>query len=257
MVARHSIPYHILPRHFVAFDLYGIAEQKVYSQERLHATLRGTGIPVVPTVGERIFVPSAGDIETQLLPFLETRSKFRTDGGPVEGIVVRIEEGEWLGYRGKLVRPDFVSGIDGHWALRAIEKQTLSFDGAYLEECYDLAPSANELPAFVEQTRARFVVAYKGAHSTKRPDIVQETTKIDVGNPLFVRMPRNLSWLWPNEVAVASTPKKPEQIRAFYDAMGITLVITLTQEQPLWEGMFFAGCQNIFIPTPNYRSPTI
>lgn len=259
MVARHSIPYHKLPSYFIAFDLYDIAEEKFYSQERLHNILRGTGIPVVPTVGEHMLDPSAGSIETQLVPFLETRSKFRTDGGPVEGIVFRIDEGEWLSHRGKLVRPDFVAGCsEGHWAVRAIEKQTLSFDDDYMEKCYDLAPSADELPVFVEQTRARFVVVYKGGNTPKRPDIVQETTKTNDDNPLLVRMPRNLSWLWPNEVAVSSTPKNAEQIRAFYDAMGITLVITLTQETPLCEEWFnFDGCQNSFMPTPNYCPPTI
>eukprot|EP00523_Entomoneis_sp_CCMP467_P019044 CAMPEP_0168819784 /NCGR_PEP_ID=MMETSP0726-20121227/8487_1 /TAXON_ID=265536 /ORGANISM="Amphiprora sp., Strain CCMP467" /LENGTH=678 /DNA_ID=CAMNT_0008872225 /DNA_START=35 /DNA_END=2067 /DNA_ORIENTATION=+ len=173
MVARHSLPYHKLPGYFVAFDLYDIAEQRFYSQPRLHATLQGTGIPVVPTVGEYQFETTnhnscqgnPGDIETQLLPFLETPSKFRNDGGTLEGIVFRIDDGDWNLHRGKLVRPDFVSGIDQHWATRVVEKQTVDFDYAqeYMAECYDLAPT--ELPARVEQTRRRFAVVYSENNS--------------------------------------------------------------------------------------------
>jgi len=258
MVARHSIPYHKLPSYFIAFDLYDIAEQRFYSQERFHSALRGTGIAVVPTVGEHQFDVSAGSIESQLMPFLNTKSKFRSDGGTLEGIVFRIDEGDWLGHRGKLVRPDFVSGIDQHWATRSIEKQTVNFDYSeeYLAACYDQAPSETELPSRVEQTRARFAVVYKGQNSTKRPDIVLSDSSNE-NDPLAVKMPRNLSWLWSNEVAVSSTPKKPEQIKAFYDAMGIRLVITLTEEQPLWDGMFFPGCQNTFSPVPNFCPPKI
>ena len=48
-----------------------------------------------------------------------------------------------------------------------------------------------------------------------------------------VTLPRNFSWLWPGALAVSSTPKHGAQVGALRAALGVTLVITLTEEQPL------------------------
>eukprot|EP00537_Pseudo-nitzschia_pungens_P004054 CAMPEP_0172372482 /NCGR_PEP_ID=MMETSP1060-20121228/47901_1 /TAXON_ID=37318 /ORGANISM="Pseudo-nitzschia pungens, Strain cf. cingulata" /LENGTH=387 /DNA_ID=CAMNT_0013098511 /DNA_START=1808 /DNA_END=2974 /DNA_ORIENTATION=+ len=76
-----------------------------------------------------------------------------TDGGKIEGVVLRIVDADakWLEHRVKVVRPDFVCGITGHWTRRAIVKQIInpSFAEKYCStEDYSLAPSLPLLPPF-------------------------------------------------------------------------------------------------------------
>lgn len=157
LVARHSIPYHKLPAHFIAFDIYDRKVQRFWSRSRFHTIMKGSGIPVVPIIKvgnlDSFECTAKGktskSFRKDLVNLLETRSQFRTDGGPVEGIILRIddnstdEEGNtWLKSRLKIVRPDFVGGCrEGHWSRREIEKQTIDFDFAqdYLNQCYKCA----------------------------------------------------------------------------------------------------------------------
>lgn len=72
---------------------------------------------------------------------------------------------------------------------------------------------------------------------------------------------RNFSYLWPNLLAVSSTPRHAEDIRAMAD-LGISLVITLTEEEPLKPEWFKAEgvkgkCVNLFLPVPNYNPPSV
>ncbi|CAJ1919282.1 unnamed protein product [Cylindrotheca closterium] len=153
LAARHSIPYQKLPGYFVAFDIYCKATGKFFSRERFHSALQDTQIPAVPIIAARTYHPSKSDGQTadqfrkELLALLETKSEFRLDGGTVEGIVLRIDgdnitqgndSHSWLKHKFKIVRPDFVSGIGGHWSRRQIEKQQVDFDFAntYLDSCY-------------------------------------------------------------------------------------------------------------------------
>uniref|UniRef100_A0A7S4MRW6 RNA ligase domain-containing protein n=1 Tax=Odontella aurita TaxID=265563 RepID=A0A7S4MRW6_9STRA len=188
VAACHSIPYERLPGYFVAFDLYDDDAEKFYSRRRFHSALAGSGIPVVPTIDQgRTFgtnvarrginngggkVPPAvsarasSDVRKEILRLLETKSAFRSDGGTVEGVVLRIdeqdaggqeEEGEpphqrdrqqqqqqhergarWLAHRCKIVRPDFIRGCaEGHWLSRPVDKQTIDYEFSekYLKEC--------------------------------------------------------------------------------------------------------------------------
>jgi hypothetical protein len=157
LVARHSIPYHKLPAHFIAFDIYDRKVQRFWSRSRFHTIMKGSGIPVVPIIKvgnlDSFECTAKGktskSFRKDLVNLLETRSQFRTDGGTVEGIILRIddnstdEEGNtWLKSRLKIVRPDFVGGCrEGHWSRREIEKQTIDFDFAqdYLNQCYKCA----------------------------------------------------------------------------------------------------------------------
>ncbi|KIY95355.1 hypothetical protein MNEG_12607 [Monoraphidium neglectum] len=74
---------------------------------------------------------------------------------------------------------------------------------------------------------------------------------------------RNTSWLVPGVLMASSTPKRPEHIHALA-ALGIGLVITLTEEEPLPPAWFQggparAGCGavfNLFIPVRNYEPPS-
>jgi bifunctional polynucleotide phosphatase/kinase len=101
---------------------------------------------------------------------LERQSVFRSDGGTVEGVVLRIDEGDWLQERFKIVRSDFIAGCgEGHWSKRTIEKQRVDYEFAqeYVQTCYPLADAEEasnfngeedqrKLPAFTkEQLAAR------------------------------------------------------------------------------------------------------
>ena len=81
----------------------------------------------------------------------------------------------------------------------------------------------------------------------------------DVFTPLggeLYRLPRFFRWLAPFRLAVMSTPRSPEDIRALV-ALGITLVITLTEEGPLPAEWFLeTPCRNLFLPVRNYQAPT-
>lgn len=157
LAARHSIPYKKLPGYFIAFDIYCKSTGNFFSRQHFHSTLHNTRIPVIPTIATRTFQPpkasgqKADYFRHELLALLDTKSKFRSDGGTVEGIVLRIdgdnvEQGNashsWLTHKFKVVRPDFVRGCgDGHWTRRQIEKQRVDFDFAstYLDSCYQFS----------------------------------------------------------------------------------------------------------------------
>ncbi|TGZ85236.1 hypothetical protein EX30DRAFT_300966 [Ascodesmis nigricans] len=80
---------------------------------------------------------------------------------------------------------------------------------------------------------------------------------IRLGN--WYKIPRFFSWIIPHVLAGMSTPKSTSDVTALR-RMGITLVITLTAEEPL-PNSFFAlvkggGIRNEFFPTANYFPPT-
>lgn len=79
----------------------------------------------------------------------------------------------------------------------------------------------------------------------------------DSKNELHV-LQRNFSYVWPNLLAVSSTPRHKEDIEAM-SFLGISLVITLTEEEPLKSDWFKNGSssRNIFVPVPNYNPPSI
>ncbi|KAI4731835.1 hypothetical protein E4T49_00165 [Aureobasidium sp. EXF-10728] len=81
----------------------------------------------------------------------------------------------------------------------------------------------------------------------------------DVFTPLrgeLYRLPRFFRWVAPFRLATMSTPRSREDIRVLV-ALGITLIITLTEEGPLpaewFENM---PCRNLFLPVRNYQAPT-
>jgi len=158
VVARHSIAYDKLPGRFIAFDIYDRFHSRFLSRAQFHLAMRGSEIPVVPIIAIRSFGPyertrlGQNDFEDELKRLLETPSQFRTNGGPVEGVILRLDEEvggdsqpRWLERRLKIVRPDFVAGCaDGHWRSRDIEKQLIDYEFAteYLSGCYQCAPES-------------------------------------------------------------------------------------------------------------------
>ena len=69
---------------------------------------------------------------------------------------------------------------------------------------------------------------------------------------------RNFSFLIPDQLAVSSTPTRQDQIEALRQ-LGITLVLTLTEEEPLNASWFadLDGIENWFVPVPNREPPTV
>lgn len=293
MVAKHSITYHKLPGRFVAFDLYDRLQRKFYSRSRFHKHLMGSGIPTVPVIGVQTFGPyskstsngrvgkGAGDykkvnpLEHDLRRLLETKSRFRSDGGFVEGVVLRIEEKEsssggpskWLQHRAKIVRPDFIRGCqDGHWMRNDIVKQRVDtlFADEYMSaaDCYCLSSPTNINDTSISCNKG-FRVTYKDGEVCTNEESINPRRQLlvssDTGHHANTRLPRNFSFLWPSEVAISSTPLEQAHILAFKHAFNICLVVTLTEEEPLPSSWFqdIQGIENKFFPIPNYMPPSV
>ncbi len=119
--ARHSVAYDSLPDWFLVFDVYDHSAGRFWSTSRRDALARCLGLSIAPVLSrERT---SLARLKTLVQ---SAESRFRR--GPVEGIVVRAEALEWLTARAKIVRPDFVQGINEHWRRRAIEWNRLRLE---------------------------------------------------------------------------------------------------------------------------------
>lgn len=112
--ARHSLDYPMLPDWWLLFDVYDRREGRFWSTRRRDALAAEAGLAIVPRLAE-----GAQSLET-LERFVATQpSRYRD--GPIEGVVVRREDEDWLLARGKLVRADFVQGIETHWRSRRLQ----------------------------------------------------------------------------------------------------------------------------------------
>ena len=119
--AQHSRAYSRLPGVFLAFDIYNKRTRTFASAAERDRRLAGLGIPIVRTLARRPFTSKA-----DLLSLLEMRSAY--GDGFVEGAYLRIDSGEEMAdagvnvLRGKIVRPDFIQGMEEHWASGEIVK---------------------------------------------------------------------------------------------------------------------------------------
>lgn len=111
--ARHSLDYITLPDWFLAFDVYDRAAKRFWSTARRNELAASLSIQVVPAVyaGKT----SMHELKSRLL---HTSSQFRP--GPLEGVVVRKENSDWLEARAKLVHPNFTQAIAEHWSRRGL-----------------------------------------------------------------------------------------------------------------------------------------
>ena len=119
--ARHSLTYSRLPDWFLLFDVYDQVADKFWSTPRRNAMAVALGLPVVPSLRcGRMTKPGLCDMLNQ------KTSEFSE--GPLEGMVIRREDEQWLQARAKLVRPDFTQAIDAHWRSRRIEWNRRTFE---------------------------------------------------------------------------------------------------------------------------------
>ena len=116
--AKHTVSYNKLPDWFVAFDIYDRSSEKFWNTERRDAIAAEIGLAVVPTIFR-------GKLSVKELTALVNEEQSRFGSSPIEGVVVRKESGGWCELRAKLVRQDFVQGIDQHWRTRRLERNSL------------------------------------------------------------------------------------------------------------------------------------
>ncbi|THW51722.1 hypothetical protein D6D22_00711 [Aureobasidium pullulans] len=92
------------------------------------------------------------------------------------------------------------------------------------------------------------------------PSLLSLASNQDVFTPLegeLYRLPRFFRWLLPFRLAVMSTPRCKEDITALV-TQNITLVVTLTEEEPLSAEWFAdTSCRNVLMPVRNYKAPTV
>ncbi len=138
MYAKHSILYDQLPGYFIAFDLFESRTKQYLSVAKRNQILQQyTTIPIIhPIVSNQVI--STKQAYTQLL---ETNSFYckpiKTNNNvkyqKVEGIYIRIDEGDYLKQRTKIVRSDFIQTIEEgeHWSGREMIKNQIDFSMLY------------------------------------------------------------------------------------------------------------------------------
>lgn len=118
--SRHSILYDHLPDWFLVFDVYDLQAKRFFSVQRRDKLSRKLDLRIVPQLNKgRFSMP-------QLKALLETSSSHYHDG-PMEGIVLRAEDGLWLTNRAKLVSAQFTQSISEHWRKRPIQWNRLDW----------------------------------------------------------------------------------------------------------------------------------
>jgi len=120
MYAKHSIHYTHMPSYFIAFDIYDKAAQKFLSRIRRDEILADSGIPIVPFVARGIFS------REKLIEMLDTPSQYYS--GPVEGIFARFDGEEYNREKAKIVRPDFLHGIEVHFSKLDLVKNIVRYE---------------------------------------------------------------------------------------------------------------------------------
>ena len=111
--ARHSMDYSKLPDWLLVFDVYDRKEGRFWSTVRRNELAERLGLFAVP----QIFT---GQTDLEKLEHLALHEQSRFGSGPLEGVVIRRENSEWLETRAKLVHPGFIQAIKEHWSRRGM-----------------------------------------------------------------------------------------------------------------------------------------
>ena len=120
--ATHSIPYRTLPDFFLLFDVYSRKANAFWSTSRRNKLANFAQLSRVPTIGSGRF-----DL-TDLRAILDSKIT-RYGSGPMEGVIVRADDGDLCSFKAKLVRADFIQGIDEHWSKSGIQWNRLAANG--------------------------------------------------------------------------------------------------------------------------------
>ncbi|KAA8981905.1 RNA ligase family protein [Halospina sp. K52047b] len=120
--ARHSLDYTALPDWFLVFDVFDRDVWQFWNSERRDELARQMGLYTVPLISEDRFTLR------QLESLVKTTSSaFRE--GPLEGVIIRQDQGNLNTRRAKLVHPAFTQAMDEHWRARPIEWNRLCDEG--------------------------------------------------------------------------------------------------------------------------------
>lgn len=117
--ARHSIYYDRLPDWFLAFDIYDREACRFLATARRDQLLHEMHISKVPDIARGRFTYPG---------IQELLSQSKLTDQPAEGIYLRIDHGDWLEQRAKLVRPAFIQAVEQHWSRSAIRPNRLTHD---------------------------------------------------------------------------------------------------------------------------------
>ena len=155
MFAKHTVFYDELPHYFMEFDLFDKREERFFSTARRREILKGApfvrSVPVLEAgryeklsditrlIGHSNFI--SGDPAKTLREQCEKygvdeeRTRDQTDlGGIMEGIYIKVEEGDYTVDRLKFVRRSFLNSIldsESHWMNRPLVANRLA-EGAEL-----------------------------------------------------------------------------------------------------------------------------
>lgn len=117
--AQHSVFYDRLPDWFLGFDIYDKQSRHFMSSTRRDALFRKIGIAQVPGIAcGRFTFP---EIEKLLYQSNLTDQ-------PAEGLYLRVDHGDWLVQRAKLVRPAFIQSVEQHWSRDSIKPNRLRLE---------------------------------------------------------------------------------------------------------------------------------
>jgi hypothetical protein len=117
--ARHSILYTRLPDWFLAFDIYDRQAHRFLATRPRDRLLTEMHVFKVPTIAQGRF--TYPEVQGLL-------SQSQLTDEPAEGIYLRIDRGDWLEQRAKLVRPAFIQAVEQHWSRSAIKPNRLITD---------------------------------------------------------------------------------------------------------------------------------
>ena len=90
-----------------------------FSCTRRKEILRSIGISQVPQV-------AIGHFTLPALQKLLAQSHFSDN--PSEGLYLRVNQGDWLIQRAKLVRPAFIQSVEQHWSRSGIKPNRLDLE---------------------------------------------------------------------------------------------------------------------------------
>ncbi len=114
--ARHSVFYDRLPDWFLGFDIYDKLTGHFLSSSRRDSLCRKMRIARVPFIARRRFI---------FPEIVKLLSQSKLTDQPAEGLYLRLDQGEWLVQRAKLVRPGFIQSVAQHWSRSAINPNWL------------------------------------------------------------------------------------------------------------------------------------
>lgn len=114
--AQHSIFYDRLPDWFLGFDIYDRQLHRFLASAHRDIFLEKINAAKVPVLARGHF--TYPELEKLL-------SKSKLADQPAEGLYLRIDSGEWLWKRAKLVRPAFVQSMQQHWSRSTLKPNRL------------------------------------------------------------------------------------------------------------------------------------